>query len=160
MAPTKQGVRPRGWSLRGYLQSIEIEASPAVVWRALTHGPSLALWYAPESMIEPRKDGRYDVRTRFFGHRTATIDIHEPAKRLRLIYMPGEGWPAVASGALVEDFLIDHRGERSVLRLLGSGVPEEPEWDAPLKRLRAGWAVAFDYLRRRIVAGEIREVRA
>ncbi len=154
------GRSPRGRSLRGYLQSIDVEASPAVVWRALTHGPSLALWYAPESMIEPRKDGRYDVRTRFFGHRTATIDVYEPAKRLRLIHMPGEGWPPMKSGALVEDFLIDRRGEHTVLRLLGSGVPEDPEWDAALKRLRAGWAVAFDYLRRRIAAGEIREARA
>jgi len=146
--------------LRGYLQSIDTEASPAAVWRALTHGPSLALWYAPESMIEPRKGGRYDVRTRFFDHRSATIDVYDPAKRLRLLYLSQEGWPIMESGALVEDFLIDQRGDHTVLRLLGSGVPETPEWDASLKRLRAGWAVAFDYLRRRLAAGEIREIVA
>jgi uncharacterized protein YndB with AHSA1/START domain len=144
-----------GPGLRGYLQSIEVPAGPGVVWRALTHGPSLALWYAPAATIEPRQGGRYEVDTRFFGHRSATIDVHEPAKRLRLIYLPDERWPPLQSGPLIEDFILDRRGDKTMLRLLGSGVPGDPAWDAPLKRLRAGWAVALSYLGRRIKAGDI-----
>jgi uncharacterized protein YndB with AHSA1/START domain len=142
--------------LRGYVHSIEVEAGPGVVWRALTHGPSLALWYAPSSMIEPRQGGRYEVDTRFFGHRAALIDVYDAAKRLRLIYLPDDHWPPLESGPLIEDFIIDRRDGKTVLRLLGSGVPQDPEWDSALKRLRAGWAVAFSYLGRCLKAGEVR----
>lgn len=144
--------------MRGYLQSIEVDAGPGVVWHALTQPSALALWYARGALIEPRQGGRYEVETRFFGHRSALIDVYEAARRLRVIHLPCEGWPPLHGGTIVEDFLIDRRGERTLLRLLGSGVPADPDWDAMLRRLRAGWAVAFDYLRRRLAAGEIRMV--
>lgn len=142
--------------MRGYLMSIEVDAGPGVVWRALTDGPSLALWYASSSIIEPRQGGRYEVETRLFGHRSALIDVYDAAKRLRLIYLPSDRLPPIQSGALIEDFILDRRDDKTTLRLLGSGVPREPAWDAALKQLRAGWTVAFSQLGRRLQAGDIK----
>lgn len=142
--------------MRGYLQSIEVCVGPGVVWRALTNESSLTLWYATASIIEPRQGGRYEVATRLFGQRSALIDVYDAAKRLRLIYMPDGHWPPLPAGPLVEDFILDHRDGKTILRLLGSGVPDDPAWDGALKRLRAGWTVALSHLGRRLAAGDIR----
>ena len=42
---------------------------------------------------------------------------------------------------MVDDFLLDVRkGEGTAsLRLLGSGVPDAPEWDKAYMRMRVGW---------------------
>ena len=72
--------------------------------------------------------------------REAHIDIFEPNRRLRLIYLKGSDWPP-GDSAVVDDFILDVRkGEgKTSLRLLGSGVPETPAWDKTYVRIRMGW---------------------
>jgi hypothetical protein len=74
------------------------------------------------------------------GGREAHIDIFEVNRRLRLIYLSGGDWPP-SDSAVVDDFMLDMRkGEGTTsLRLLGSGVPESPEWDKSYMRIRMGW---------------------
>jgi hypothetical protein len=66
--------------------------------------------------------------------------VFDPNRRLRVIYLSDPDMPA-AESAVVDDFLLDVRkGEgTSSLRLLGSGVPESPDWDAQYVRMRMGW---------------------
>jgi hypothetical protein len=42
---------------------------------------------------------------------------------------------------VVDDFLLDMRSGEGMasLRLLGSGVPDAPEWDKPYMRMRMTW---------------------
>jgi uncharacterized protein YndB with AHSA1/START domain len=145
---------------RGYLQTLETAASPQTVWRALVEPRALALWYAGEAHVEPRAGGHYAAQTRTLGRREALIDIFEPGRRLRLIYSPNPAWPQPGPAVLVEDFLVDGRGDRTVLRLLGSGVPAGRDWDPVLQRLKAAWMVSFNHLQRRLEAGEISESAA
>jgi hypothetical protein len=74
------------------------------------------------------------------GGREAHIDLFEPNRRLRIIYMNTGGWPR-AESAVVDDFLLDQRkGEGTTsLRLLGGGIPDSTDWDKPYARLRIGW---------------------
>jgi len=135
---------------RGYMQSFRCDAPAGALWHALTSPDGLSVWYAQQAEIEPRPGGRYDVTTRLLGHRQAHIDVFEPTRRLRLIYDPHRDWPPAGEHVIVEDFLIDElpRGGdgRTVVRLLGSGVPDAQAWDLTFKRLRAAWAVSFGYL--------------
>jgi uncharacterized protein YndB with AHSA1/START domain len=137
---------------RGYLQSLRCVATTGQLWQALVQPEALKLWHVDEAEVDPRAGGRYIYRSRLFGIREAHIDIFEPARRLKLVYDPNPRWPA-GDSIIVEDFLIDSHdtsGGVSLLRLLGSGVPTAPEWNDTLKRLQAGWAVAFSYLQRRL----------
>jgi uncharacterized protein YndB with AHSA1/START domain len=137
---------------RGDLQSLRCGAPAERLWQALVQPEALKLWHADEAEIDPRQGGRYSYRSRLFGVRHAHIDVFDPERRLRLVYDPNPSWPP-GNTVIVEDFLIDTRDTgagNSLLRLLGSGVPAVSEWNATLKRLQAGWAVAFSYLQRRL----------
>jgi len=140
---------------RGYLQSLRCDAPVEQIWQALVLPAALRLWHAEDAVVEARQGGRYGYRSRLFGQRDAHIDVFEPGRRLRLLFDPNPSWPAAGNSVIVEDFLLDIRptGARKPqgqLRLLGSGVPAGPGWDAVLRRLQAGWAVAFSHLQRRL----------
>lgn len=145
---------------RGYLQTLTCDAPAEQLWDALVVPESLKLWHAEEARVDLRPGGRYSYRSRLLGARDAYIDVVEPGRRLRLVYETNPAWPAPGDSVIVEDFLIDSgatrtEGLRSQLRLLGSGVPPGPEWNQTLKRLKAGWAVAFSYLQRRLMRREM-----
>lgn len=137
---------------RGYVQMLETDAPADALWRALTDPAELLAWHAEQARVEARPGGRYSVKSRLFGARDAHIDLLEPKRRLRLIYDPAPGWPPIEDSVVVEDFVIDERRGRRVLRVLGSGVPDDDAWNAWLRRLQAGWAVAFAQLGRRLEA--------
>jgi uncharacterized protein YndB with AHSA1/START domain len=132
---------------RGYAQRVDIRADIDVVWRALIEPQTLALWCAPGARIDAREGGIYCVRHNADLDREAHIDVFLPPRRLRLIYMPLPGLPDEGS-VIVEDFLLDRasaaaRAEGAaagtVLRLMGSGVPESADWHSTYVALRRGW---------------------
>jgi Activator of Hsp90 ATPase homolog 1-like protein len=125
---------------RGYAQRVDIRAGIDTVWQALIDPKLLSLWYAPAVRIDARQGGIYAVRLGAKRLHEAHIDVFLPPRRLRLIYMP---FPGVADegAAIVDDFLLD-RDETSaitVLRLLGSGIPDNSVYNPIYQRLRKGW---------------------
>ena len=125
---------------RGYAHLIEIQVPVARVWRALTDPALMKIWSGQMGEIDPRPGGRYCLGQRGGGAREAHIDIFEPGRRLRLIYLNSPGWPAGDSAA-VDDFILDMPpGQpKTQLRLLGSGIPEASAWDRPYVQLRMSW---------------------
>ena len=145
---------------RGYLQTLRCDASVEQIWQALVLPEALRLWHVDDAVVDARQGGRYGYRSRLFGTREAHIDVFEPGRRLRLIFDPNPAWPPPGNAVIVEDFLLDTRlaGGRTAqgqLRVLGSGVPGAAEWSATLRRLQAGWAVAFSYLQRRLESRDL-----
>jgi uncharacterized protein YndB with AHSA1/START domain len=133
---------------RGYAQFVEINASPALAWAACTEEHWLRKWYAADASVEPRHGGTFRVRLRDGRVREATVDVWEPEKRLRLIYFPEQSMTDLHGGPIIEDVMIDAKPGRTVVRVFGSGVPDEREWDAHYSRLRLGWAYALHNLKR------------
>jgi uncharacterized protein YndB with AHSA1/START domain len=120
---------------RGFAHRADIAATPARVWTVLC-GPSiLPLWLAPDARIKPQKDGHWSATVAPGLFREAIIDVFEPPRRLRLIYLP----PAhldLPEGAIVDDILVDTEDKNTVVRLLCSGVPDSIEWSAYFMKLR------------------------
>ena len=139
----------------GYNQVIETTVDAATVWRALVEPASLALWCARDAIVEPRVGGRYSLVSPLFGRREAHIERFEPGVRLQLLFNASPEWPPLPEGALVEDFIIEERNGKRILRVMGSGLPAGREWTPVLQRLRAGWAVAFARLKSRLHSGQI-----
>ena len=99
--------------------------------------------------MDAREGGSYWFRPEPDLTREAHIDVFQPPRRLRLIYMPMADLPD-DEGVIVDDFLLDaHNPARAdaergtVLRLLGSGVPETRAWETMYVRLRNGWERAL-----------------
>jgi hypothetical protein len=76
----------------------------------------------------------------------AHIEVFEPGRRMRLMYMRSAALPATES-VLVDDFMLEPMPGGTIVRLLGSGVPATPEWDTQYLRLRTGWQQAMTRLK-------------
>ncbi|HTD30265.1 MAG TPA: SRPBCC domain-containing protein [Steroidobacteraceae bacterium] len=131
---------------RGYAHRVDILAEPGEVWRALTDNQHLARWCSPGADIRARPGGSFrasvDRVTEFEAH----IDVFEPGRRLRLLYLPVPDLPR-SDSVMVDDFILDRVPGGTIVRLLGSGVPATPEWDTQYWRLRTSWQQAMTRLK-------------
>lgn len=131
---------------RGYAHRIDVGASVEMVWRGLVEPQLLSLWYGPGARVTAKAGGSYYVRADRDLEREAHIDVFEPGRRLRLIYMQPRDLPA-NDAVMVDDFILDTLQDMAVLRLLGSGFPMDESWDPYYQRLRNGWAQALARLK-------------
>jgi uncharacterized protein YndB with AHSA1/START domain len=131
---------------RGYAHRVDIVADASLVWLALTDPAQLGRWCSPGAVISARAGGLFrasvDRVTEFEAH----IDVFEPERRLRLLYLPSSKLPR-ADTVMVDDFILDRVQGGTIVRLLGSGVPGAPEWDTQYWRLRTSWQQAMTRLK-------------
>lgn len=131
---------------RGYAHRVDILADASQVWRALTDVQQLTRWCSPAARITARPGGLFrasvDRVTEFEAH----IDVFEPERRLRLLYLPAQQLPR-ADTVMVDDFILDRVPGGTIVRLLGSGVPAIAEWDTQYWRLRTSWQQALNRLK-------------
>ncbi|MGH8136875.1 MAG: SRPBCC family protein [Steroidobacteraceae bacterium] len=131
---------------RGYAHRVDIVADVHRVWLALTEAEHLVRWCSPGAQIRARQGGLFRASVDRVTELEAHIDVFEPARRMRLIYLPSQALPYTDS-AIVDDFILEPVAPGTILRLLGSGVPGTPEWDTQYRRLRMGWQQAITRLK-------------
>jgi uncharacterized protein YndB with AHSA1/START domain len=120
---------------RGFAHRVDIEAPPPKVWTAMC-GPSLAaLWLGRDARIRPQQGGTWSATLAPGLSRDAIIDVFDPPRRLRLIYLHPAGLPTF-EGAVVDDVMLEEIEGHTVVRLLCSGVPETPEWTQHFIKVR------------------------
>jgi uncharacterized protein YndB with AHSA1/START domain len=142
---------------RGYAHRIDLAVDVQTVWRALTEPAQLTAWCSPKAEIRARAGGLFRACVDRVTELEAHIDVYQPGRRLRLIYLPSAALPP-ADSALVDDFILEPvPAGGTILRLLGSGVPGSPEWDAHYLRLRTGWQAAMTRLKALIEGAARRE---
>ena len=150
-------LRPMKDKIRGYAHRIDLAADVQSVWRALTDPALLVTWCSPKAQIRARPGGLFRACVDRVTELEAHLDVFEPGRRLRLIYLPSAALPPTDS-ALTDDFILEpDRTGGTILRLLGSGVPGTPEWDAQYLRLRTGWQMAMTRLKALIDGAARRE---
>jgi uncharacterized protein YndB with AHSA1/START domain len=135
---------------------VDIAGEVPAVWRAFTEGVHLVRWCAPDAQLRPRAGARpSDPPVLFRGsvdrvtQMEAHIDVYVPNRRLRLIYLPSATLPE-ADTAIVADFILEPAtapAAGAILRVLGSGIPDGPQWDTQFKRMKVGWSAALARLK-------------
>src|SRR5258708_18265266 len=127
---------------RGYAHRVDIRADAQQVWRAFTDAEQLKGWCSPDAEIRARQGGLFrasvDRVTEFEAH----IEVFEPGRRLRLMYLRSPELPPT-DNVMVDDFILEPVPGGTIVRLLGSGVPSTPEWDTQYRRLRTSWQQAI-----------------
>jgi uncharacterized protein YndB with AHSA1/START domain len=131
---------------RGYAHRVDINADAGKVWLALTKAEYLTRWCSPAASIKARSGGLFRASVDRVIELEAHIDVFEPGRRLRLIYLPSPDLPP-ADTAIIDDFILDSTPPETIVRLLGSGIPSAPEWEAQYRRLRMGWQAAMTRLK-------------
>jgi uncharacterized protein YndB with AHSA1/START domain len=135
-----------GDRVRGYAHRVDIAGDVQAVWRAFTEPAHLAKWCSPGAQIRARAGGLFRASVDRVTEMEAHIDVFEPGRRLRLIYLPSPTLP-VSDSAIVADFIMETAPSGTIVRVLGSGVPEGPAWDMQYKRMRTGWERAMARLK-------------
>src|ERR1700716_3079106 len=107
---------------RGYAHRVDIVADAEQVWRALTEAEYLARWCSPGAEIRARQGGLFRASVDRVTELEAHIDVFEPGRRMRLIYLPSSALPP-SDSAIVDDFILEAVAPGTIVRLLGSGVP-------------------------------------
>jgi uncharacterized protein YndB with AHSA1/START domain len=126
---------------------VDIAADSQRVWSALTEPVHLIRWCAPEAYIRPKAGGSFRAKVDRVTELEAHIDVFDPGRRMRLIFLPSEMLPA-ADSAIVTDFILEGQPSGgTIMRVLGSGVPGNPEWDTRFMRLRTAWERAMARLK-------------
>jgi uncharacterized protein YndB with AHSA1/START domain len=129
---------------RSFTMSIDLDATPDEVWRALTDAKELVRWFPLQARVTPGAGGSmfwsWDEKWAW----ESTIEVWEPGKRLTLVEnrppfdANGAPLPGPPQRVAMEFTLETHQG-RTRLRLVHSGFGQGASWDDELDGVSGGW---------------------
>lgn len=120
---------------RGFAHRVDVTVAPDKVWAAMCGPALMPLWVGSDARIRPQKGGHWSATIAPGLQREAVIDLFEPPRRLRLIYLSPPHLP-VFDGVVVDDFLLEADGSGTIVRLLCSGMPDLGEWTSYYSKVR------------------------
>lgn len=127
--------------------TMDIEAEPQAVWKALTEAEELMRWFPLQARVKAGDDGNIWMSWDGDAEGDLPIEAWEPDRRLAL------GWPLPvpadeepASPTALEIDIEGHAGS-TTLRLVHSGFPVGDDWDEIFDAHRRGWAYELRSLR-------------
>jgi uncharacterized protein YndB with AHSA1/START domain len=141
---------------RAFETSIDIDASPDDVWRALTEAQELMRWFALEARVVPGPGGSVFLS---WGDEAWSsedrIEAWEPGRRLRLVHeqttfdADGRPTPAEVTAArpISIEFTLETRQGGTRLRVVHSGFGQGADWDDELEGVGVGWRSELRSLR-------------
>lgn len=139
----------RGTGTRKQEHEIAIDAPVEAVWKAITDAEELTRWFVEAAKVEPGVGGTFRISWGGAEEGTSTIQVWEPNRRLRVVLAPFDMGPAKYDGTspIIDEYTIERRDGKTVLRLVSSGIPDTPEWDGFYNGTDAGWPSFFRTLR-------------
>jgi uncharacterized protein YndB with AHSA1/START domain len=127
--------------------SVELDASPEDVFRAVTEGTEVAKWLAPEARsTAPEGDKKARLWISWGGGMSAEdeFEIYDAPKRARR----ASGKNAETKAPLYADWVIEARdGGKTTLRLVHSGFSVGADWDDDFDAHARGWMLMLQNLR-------------
>jgi uncharacterized protein YndB with AHSA1/START domain len=132
--------------------TIDLDATPEDVWRALTVADELVRWFAVQAHVTPGPGGTMHWRWDDQYSWDSNIAVWEPPTRLVLT----EERPATdITGAPIDgpahkvamEFTLETHAGRTRLRLVHSGFGHGADWDDELDAISGGWQFELRGLR-------------
>jgi len=134
----KRERRPEG---RVVERELEIGASPAIVWKALTDARELTRWFPLDARVTPGQGGEIWMSWQGLYEGGSRIDVWEPERHLRIAF------PADGPAPLLTDYYLEGAGGGTVLRVVTSGFGAGTDWDEMYDGVSAGWDFELRALR-------------
>jgi uncharacterized protein YndB with AHSA1/START domain len=127
--------------------SVELDASPEDVFRAVTDGTEIAKWLAPEARSTPPEGGKKGSIWISWGEGMSAeheIEVYDAPKRMR----HPSGKNSETQAPLYADWSIEAReGGQATLRLVHSGFSVGADWDNEYESTGRGWRLMLQNLR-------------
>jgi uncharacterized protein YndB with AHSA1/START domain len=133
--------------------SLEIEAPPERVWRALSEAQQILRWFAPEARVNPGVGGSVWMSWGGGWEGESRIEIWDPPRRLRTVSetppYDADGKPVASAAPLpiAVDYVLEGGGGVTRLRLTHSGFGPGAERDDEVDGVARGWAFELRSLR-------------
>lgn len=138
-----------GPAVRSHETRVEIDRPIEEVWTAITGADGLARWFAPKMTVEPGVGGFVAADWGPGILWKTSIEIWEPNQHLRLVetrdhfFTPPGIEQKFESRVLIQDYYLESRSGRTLLRLVHSGFGTSEGWDQEYEGTRGGWAGCF-----------------
>jgi uncharacterized protein YndB with AHSA1/START domain len=141
---------------RSIEREIEIDAPIEDVWKAITEAEEITRWFSEEARVTPGVGGSYWVSWGEGQSGDSRIEVWEPGRRLRVRNLPWEAKEGLSSQynedaasatAIIQEYTLETRGGKTILRVVDSGMPDSPEWDGMYDGKTRGWEMFFYALR-------------
>ena len=100
--------------MRKHELKIEVAATPAELWKALSTAHGIQSWFAPIAKVEPGVGGGITIGWAPGMEFTQPIEVWEPEKHLRAGHT---------------DYYIEGNGDTTILRLVQSGFGDDAKFD-------------------------------
>ena len=100
-----------------------------------------------DAEIDGRVGGTYRVSWGEGMDGISDITVFEPERHFQVRHRPMEGSPDLPTGAIVEEYFIERDGDRTVLRLVTSNIPDTEDWDWFYEGTKRGWRIFLLALR-------------
>lgn len=123
---------------------LEISATPAAVWKAMTDASELQRWFPISARVQPGVGGHVFLSWGPACEGEAPITIWEPQRRL--------GWKELHDGGAIEvmvqwELEPRHGGEATLVRVVQSGFGRGSKWSDYYDSISSGWKFEFRSLR-------------
>lgn len=125
--------------------TIEIDAPPETVWRALTDARELERWFPLEARVVPGEGGTVFMSWKNEYAAESRITVWESGRHLQITWGFTDEEREITQ---FTDFYLKGGKGRTVLRVVTSGFPDDPSWDAWYEGTRQGWAYELVSLKR------------
>jgi uncharacterized protein YndB with AHSA1/START domain len=134
---------------RQQTHEIVIDAPPEAVWKAISDAEELTRWFVDQANVEPGVGGTFEVSWDGGEKGRSRIETWDPNQKLRLSKtLPGSaGAEGGEPAPMIQEYTIERRDGKTVLRLVHSGIPSAPEWDGFYNGTNVGWPSFFRTLR-------------
>lgn len=128
---------------------IAIDASVEAVWAAITDAEELTRWFVETAKVEPGVGGTFTISWGPGEEGGSTIQVWEPNRCLRVALGLSELGAAKIDkdSPITEEYTIERRDGKTVLRLVQSNIPNTKEWDGFYDGTDSGWESFFRTLR-------------
>lgn len=127
--------------------SVELDASPEEVWRALAEGTEIAKWFVPEARVTLPEAGKKASIWLSWGEGMSVeheIDVFDAPTHMR----HPSGKNGETKAPLYADWIIEAReGGKTTLRLVHSGFSSQADWDNEFEAHARGWKLMLQNLR-------------
>jgi len=124
--------------VRKHELKIEVAATPAELWKALSTAQGIQSWFAPIARVEPGVGGGLTVGWGPGMEMTQEIEVWEPEQHLRAGHT---------------DYYIEGNGDTTILRLVESGFGDDAKFDGEFESTGKAWPVFLTMLKRSAEAG-------
>lgn len=134
--------------MRKHEMEVEVDATEAQVWEAVSTSEGIASWFAPIVKVAPGAGGSVTVAWDPSMEGTQRIEVWEPNKHIQIVGDREGGAPPS-----VVDYYVEGRGGKTVMRLVHSGFDDTAKFDGEFEATGGAWPAFLKMLKHSVERG-------